>query len=149
MIQILSHRVRVALEVPLHAAVRQPLPVAALDEIQSGAPAAAIREAILIHPPTGTEFRLAEGRDSTMGRLDRTTRVAPDVDLAGVDAERTLSRRHAKILRKTDGLFLKEEEGVRNGTFVNGARLAPGTEVRLKHGDQIRLGRVELVFSVK
>jgi hypothetical protein len=149
MIQILSHRLRDAQEVPLHAAVRQPLPAPALEAIQSGAPGAVVRDAWLVHPSSGAEFRLAEGRDSTMGRMDRTTRVAPDVDLAGVDTERTLSRRHAKILRKTEGLFLKEEDGVRNGTFVNGSRLSPGAEVRLKHGDQIRLGRVELVFRVK
>jgi hypothetical protein len=149
MIQILSHRLHDAQQVPLFSAVRQPLPAPSLEAIQSTAPAVGTGEPVLFHPASAAEFRLAEGRDSTLGRLDRTTRVAPDVDLATVDSERTLSRRHAKILRRNDGLFLREEEGVRNGTFVNGVRLAPGTEVRLKHGDQIRLGRVDLIFTVR
>ena len=70
---------------------------------------------------------------------------AAGIDLSGHDPDKTLSRKHARILRSKDGVFLKEEEG-RNGTFVNGTRVGPGQTVRLEEGDRIRFGLVEVTF---
>jgi len=54
-----------------------------------------------------------------------------------------VSRDHALLTERTDGVFLKDL-GSFNGTFVNGRRIY---EVRLSHGDVIHLGATEIVFE--
>ena len=39
--------------------------------------------------------------------------------------------------------------GSTNGTFVNGARLAPNKLTALQKGDVIRFGQIELEFSLE
>ncbi|HEY8550204.1 MAG TPA: FHA domain-containing protein [Vicinamibacterales bacterium] len=109
-----------------------------------GAPAASASTGVLIHTPSNTRFPL-EGDDLLIGRSSRASGYTADIDLSALDPDRTLSRKHARILRTPDGLVLKEEEG-RNGTFVNGDRIGPGQTVRLEEGDRIRFGLVEVVF---
>jgi CRP-like cAMP-binding protein len=84
---------------------------------------------VLVHSPSNARFVLDTA----------------DIDLSGYDPDKTLSRKHARITRSKDGVFLKEEEG-RNGTFLNGTRVGPGQTVRLEEGDRIRFGLVEVVF---
>ncbi len=55
-----------------------------------------------------------------------------------------VSRRHAKIVRDEKG-YAVEDLGSKNGTFVNGTRLAE-TERRLKTGDRIELGPGQVVL---
>ena len=57
-----------------------------------------------------------------------------------------VSRKHAEIVRSTDGYHLRDLEST-NGTSVNGVDLAGGEHI-LQHGDDIRLGtsKVSLVF---
>ena len=86
-----------------------------------------------------------EKTDMLVGRSSQASGYTADIDLSGHDPEKTLSRKHARITRSKDGVFLKEEEG-RNGTFVNGTRVGPGQSVRLDEGDRIRFGLVEVVF---
>ena len=86
-----------------------------------------------------------EKADMLVGRSSQASGYTADIDLSGHDPDKTLSRKHARITRSKDGVFLKEEEG-RNGTFVNGTRVGPGQTVRLAEGDRIRFGLVEVVF---
>src|ERR1700744_83685 len=50
-----------------------------------------------------------------------------------------VSRRHATVMVDDGGRATIRDEGSTNGTFVNGERVHPGSEVRLVDGDQIRL----------
>jgi pSer/pThr/pTyr-binding forkhead associated (FHA) protein len=50
-----------------------------------------------------------------------------------------VSRRHATIMVDDSGRASIRDEGSTNGTFVNGDRVLPGSEVRLVDGDRIRL----------
>jgi CRP-like cAMP-binding protein len=86
-----------------------------------------------------------EKADMLVGRSSQASGYTADIDLSGHDPDKTLSRKHARITRSKDGVFLKEEEG-RNGTFVNGTRVGPGQTVRLEEGDRIRFGLVEVTF---
>lgn len=54
------------------------------------------------------------------------------VDLAGI------SQRHAKVVRRADGLFVTDL-GSSNGTFVDGARLDAERETPLAHAQTLRL----------
>jgi DNA-binding winged helix-turn-helix (wHTH) protein len=69
--------------------------------------------------------------------LGRTQEAAVWIDSGDV------SRRHARITVKADGASI-EDLGSRNGTYVNGARVA--RRRRLSDGDEIRLGSARIVF---
>ena len=79
-----------------------------------------------------------------VGRPDPASGIEPEVNLGPFDGNRTLSRRHAKILREGSLLFVREESGVANGTHVNGERVQSGVKVPIKPGDKLRFGLVEV-----
>lgn len=81
-----------------------------------------------------------------VGRPDAAAGITPDIDLSGVDPTRSLSRRHAKLIRRGDLYFVREEVGTVNGTFVNGARVRTGVDVPAMPGDTLRFGAVEVEF---
>jgi molybdopterin converting factor small subunit len=101
----------------------------------------------LVEADSGTAFPLAGLEEATVGRPDRSTGFVPEVDLTALDVKRTLSRHHAKLVRRDDRFFVREEAGTRNGTFVNGVRIATGTEVELHDGDQVQFGFVKTEFK--
>jgi hypothetical protein len=82
-----------------------------------------------------------------IGRPDPATGSTPEVNLGPFDANRTLSRRHAKITRE-GGVYFLREESASNGTFVNGERLQPGVKVPIKPGDKLRFGMIEVEMAV-
>ena len=87
------------------------------------------------------------GGEMIVGRADRATGKVPDVDLTDLDVERTLSRKHAKIVKRNTAFFVCEEVSSRNGTFVNGQRLTRGSEVELHDGDEVLFGLVKTHFK--
>jgi hypothetical protein len=107
------------------------------------AAAAAPTSGVLV-TSTNAHFPIAR-IDMLIGRSSQASGYTADIDLSGHDPDKTLSRKHARITRTAEGVFLKEEEG-RNGTFVNGTRVGPGQTVRLGEGDRIRFGLVEVEF---
>jgi serine phosphatase RsbU (regulator of sigma subunit) len=74
-------------------------------------------------------------REVEISRTPFTLGRQGDNDLVLLDSR--ISRRHARIVKGTDG-YLLEDAGSRHGTFVNGERVE--TSRRLKPGDQISLG---------
>jgi CRP-like cAMP-binding protein len=93
----------------------------------------------------GTAFPIKED-ETLIGRFDPVTELNPDVDLTEVDLKRSVSRRHARIVRNGEGYNLVEEIGALNGTFVNGTKLSPGQPHVIEDGDTLGLGMVKLVF---
>jgi pSer/pThr/pTyr-binding forkhead associated (FHA) protein len=79
-----------------------------------------------------------------IGRPDPAAGINPEIDLGPFNANGTLSRRHARILREGSLYFLQEENGVANGTHLNGERLQPGIKVPVKPGDKLRFGLIEV-----
>src|SRR5207249_5786078 len=109
-------------------------------EVPEGAFAILVLEGGSRHFPITAETAL-------IGRYDPVTGTRPEVDLTQVDINRSVSRRHARIVLK-DGVFLLfEEVGALNGTFVNGQRLASGAPTPIVSGDKLGLGMVALVFK--
>jgi len=84
--------------------------------------------------------------ETLIGRYDPVTDLRPDVDLTEVDLKRSVSRRHARIVRSDEGYCVTEEVGALNGTFVNGTKLVTGKPHPLGDGDKISLGMVKLIF---
>ena len=98
---------------------------------------------------TGEEFFLSSEDETTVGRIDPVTGIRPDIDLANLDNQRSVSRRHSKITRSGSTFFVVEEIGTMNGTFVNGVRIQTGQPVTIKDGDRLRFGLVDMTFRAK
>lgn len=97
---------------------------------------------------TNEEFYLNRDGETTIGRIDPVTGIRPDVDLTNLDTQRSVSRRHAKIIRSGTEFKIIEEIGTMNGTFVNGRRIPTGSPVGIKDSDRVRCGLVDMTFRV-
>ncbi len=95
----------------------------------------------------GTELTLPDGAEASIGRVDPINRIHPDIDLTKIDTQLTTSRRHARIVRGTDGFFIQEERAT-NGTFVNGQRISAERSLEIRSGDDIMFGAVRMRFLV-
>jgi serine/threonine-protein kinase len=85
--------------------------------------------------------------DVVVGRRDPQRGFTPDVDLLALDHQQTVSRRHARFMRRA-GRFFVEDLNAYNRTRVNGLPLVPHQEQELRDGDVVRLGNVELRFEI-
>jgi CRP-like cAMP-binding protein len=150
MLRRLSERLRDRLEAEARAAeiamaplkrgaVPQPRTTAASVAPVPSGPAALMHE-------SGREFSLADGTEWIVGRVDRATGTRPPVDLTELDTDRLLSRQHAVLVRRELRYYVREDKASRNGTFVNGVRLAPGQEQPLEDGDEVRFASVAMQF---
>ncbi len=83
---------------------------------------------------TGQDFRLLEGKN-LIGKASPSDIVIRDA---------YVSAKHA-VLEFADGRYVLRDEGSKNGTFVNGERIAADRE--LAPDDLIRVGRTELKFK--
>lgn len=73
----------------------------------------------------------------TLGRGEECDIVVP---------ERQVSRVHLRITRDARG-YLVEDLDSKNGTYINGRQIQPGTPVRLQDGDEIQVALcVRLLF---
>lgn len=97
----------------------------------------------LIHDATGMDLYLSSGAETCVGRRDPVTGIQPDIDLSPIDGQRSISRRHATVLRQDGKLFVREEIGTMNGTFVNEKRIETGVPVEIRGGDEVRFGLVK------
>ncbi len=93
----------------------------------------------------GTTFGVQEP-ETLIGRFDPVTEQMPDIDLTQVDLKRSVSRRHARLVRTDAGFVLTEEVGALNGTFVNSTKLVTGRAHPVNDGDRVSIGMVKLVF---
>lgn len=110
-----------------------------------------------VHPPApkpgrlysvdlDSSYVLAGAAELILGRRDPSSGSYPDIDLSnqGVSGN-SISRRHARLT--WDGSQLQLEDlGSTNFTQVNGVKLGPGQKIGLKNGDEVRLGKVLLVY---
>ena len=56
----------------------------------------------------------------------------------------SISRRHARIIRRSDGLYIRDEAST-NGTFVNGIKLKKKEEIKIDKSSEIQFGKVKAV----
>ena len=79
-----------------------------------------------------------------IGRPDPATGTKPEIDLGPFDVQRTLSRRHATLLREGAQYSVREDAATTNGTYLNGERLQTGVAMPVKAGDKLRFGSIEV-----
>ncbi len=98
----------------------------------------------LIDVTSGTAFFFSKADETMIGRADPVTGILPDIDLTPVDTNRSVSRRHAKIIRSGNDYHVLEEVGTVNGTFVNDVRIPTGVPVTIHNGDLIKIGLISM-----
>jgi pSer/pThr/pTyr-binding forkhead associated (FHA) protein len=86
---------------------------------------------------------ITPNKRTVFGRSDGASGPgAPDIDLTPYGAiDMGVSRHHAAIELNDDALTLMDI-GSRNGTFLNGQRIAPNQSRILRDGDEVRFGRL-------
>jgi len=72
--------------------------------------------------------------------------IGRDGDNDVVVDNKLASRHHAMIQKIKDAYFIKDQ-GSTNGTFVNDVRIPNEKYIKLKRGDKITIGNMNLVIS--
>ena len=108
-----------------------------------------VPDAVLVHRGSGTAFPLFLDRPVLVGRGDPVTGAQPTVDLTSLDGERSSSRQHGRLFRDDDKLYVMEELGATNGTYLNDTRLRTGNPAEVRSGDRIRFGLVTLELELR
>ena len=124
-----------------------------------GLAAGAPQESIILPAPEAAALRAAAGiaprrvvvlaspalEPGTAIELTDVARIGRGAENSiRLDADTTVSSRHACIASRRDGLWV-EDIGSTNGTFVNGARVT--SERLLQPGDVIRIGHTDLLVE--
>ena len=81
-----------------------------------------------------------------IGREDPVSGVYPEIDMdayGGHDAG--VGRQHAKLTAQGGQIFLEDMNSV-NGTAVNKQKLPPGQKRPLQNGDEVRFGKMILIY---
>ncbi len=96
---------------------------------------------------SGATFDLVGKAVVVIGREDVPSNSFPDWDLTPYGAEDGgVSRLHAKLTASGDTWSIEDLEST-NFTFINRKRIPAKTPTPLNDGDEIRLGRVGLLFK--
>ena len=122
--------------------------VEAFEEDSEGhAGEARIIEPHLVVVSTGEKILLTE-QEAIIGREDPISSIFPDIDTTPFGGlEGGVSRKHARVYEK-DGSYYIEDLNSTNYTLINKQKVDPSTSQSLAAGDEIRLGRVALLFML-
>ena len=143
----LSRRLREALGLlPEVAAPSMETRKPTADKVQKPKVKAAHGLGKLVHSPSGVEFELPDADEVKIGRHDAVSGTDPDIDLSSLDPGHSLSRFQAQISRRGEKLFVSDEAGSANGTYVNGQKVEKGSPIEIKDGDELRFGLIKTLF---
>ena len=121
------------------------------------APAAPVPSAQLAAPPAMASRLVIQGSNTSLelpqdkaeivlGREDAVSGVFPEINLEPFGAQDAgVSRRHLKIHHSGRSWMVEDLNSI-NGSFLNRQRLVPGQPTQLKHGDELRVGKLALIF---
>ena len=102
----------------------------------------------LVVVASSIEIPLPPAAEAVVGREDPVAAIFPEVDLTPHGGEDGgVSRRHFCI-RRAGNQFTVEDLNSTNYTLLNRQKLEPGRPMPLADGDEIRAGRVRLIFKV-
>ena len=102
------------------------------------------RPSLKLSHPDGKDFYLP-GEAGVIGRRSKDGNVVPEIDLSGIPDEGIVSRSHARLYWDNSQHAYAIVDSSRNGTYLNGKLLTPGSPCRLNHGDELQLGQNQLV----
>lgn len=112
-----------------------------------GIPIAAIKGNLVIKSANATLTIPAGKQVIILGREDPVSGVFPDIDLDPYGAqEEGVGRRHAQLVMRGGEICIEDLESV-NGTVVNRQRLVPRQPHPIQDGDEIRLGKLVMIYK--
>ncbi|NTU83778.1 MAG: FHA domain-containing protein, partial [Chloroflexales bacterium] len=79
-----------------------------------------------------------------IGRRDPRQNHFPELDLA--EHDRGIASRHHATIQRDGDYYTVTDLGSTNGTQLNGSLIPPRTPQRLRQGDRIKIGEVEIEF---
>ncbi len=84
-----------------------------------------------------------------IGREDPVSGIFPDIDLDPHGGhEAGVGRRHAQLVLQGGQILLEDLDSV-NGTVINKVKLLPHKPQPLQHGDEVRFGKMVLIYMSK
>jgi hypothetical protein len=96
----------------------------------------------------GVVIDLPKKQQFTIGRLDSTDNISPDLDLQRWDEGHTVSRKHAKMIFHNGRYYLQSPFDSLNGTFVNGEKV--GKEMyEIRDEDKVSFAEVTFRFRFR
>jgi hypothetical protein len=111
---------------------------------ESRTPLSAPKEITLVVRGMSETVDFRSQQSVTLGRYDHKSTHRPDVDLSRFGAaERGVSREHARLELHNGDLFIVDL-GSTNGSFVRGERMVPNEPYKVRHGEELILGRLAI-----
>jgi hypothetical protein len=88
--------------------------------------------------------------EPVIGRNTVGHNVRAELDLSKCDAEALgVSRQHSRLTHDADNHLVKIKDlNSQNGTYLNGQKLRPGEIRVIRHGDKLRLGKLEMGITI-
>lgn len=136
-----------AVEPPAPAAFAPPAPVEAPPPVSPPPAIAGVVSGRLVITDSKVTLPIPSGKAViVIGREDPVSGVFPDIDLDPHGGhEAGVGRRHAQLSIQGGQLFLEDLDSV-NGTAVNRQRIPPHKPHPLNSGDEIRFGKMALIY---
>jgi hypothetical protein len=123
-----------------------PAPVPVVEEAPALPPSAPAGPRLIVSA-SGAEIPLSASGEMLIGREDPVSGIYPDIDMTPHGGEDGgISRKHARLIMEGGNYFIEDLDST-NFTFVNKQKLAPKTRHQLNDGDEVRCGRVAMVFQ--
>jgi len=118
-------------------------------EVQAPAPVDTISGSLVIQE-TNVPLSIPQGKQTiVIGREDPVSGIFPDIDLDPVGGhEMGVGRRHAQLIIQERQLYVEDLDSV-NGTALNKQKLVPRQPQPLKDGDELRLGKMVLIYQAE
>ncbi|MCX6016049.1 MAG: protein kinase [Chloroflexales bacterium] len=99
---------------------------------------------LIVASPRGSHRVRLDRYPARIGRRDAAQRLYPEIDLA--DYDRGVASRNHALITEQDGVHMLEDLASLNGTALNGKIVPAHQPQRLRPGDRIRIGEVEIEF---
>jgi len=99
---------------------------------------------LMVISPRGTFEQKIERTPLRIGRRDPRQHHYPDLDLA--EHDRGIASRNHAVINRSGDYYTLTDLGSTNGTLLNGAPVPPNQDQRLRSGDRIKIGEVEIEF---
>jgi hypothetical protein len=115
-----------------------------LQESDSTSSVSASRPRLKFTHPSGQDFYLS-GEYGILGRSNPQKTSVPEIDLTGVPHDKIVSRSHARLYWDEQHQAYMIIDHSRNGSYLNGNLLSPGSCYPLSHGNELQLGQEKLI----
>jgi pSer/pThr/pTyr-binding forkhead associated (FHA) protein len=104
----------------------------------------------LVIQSSNISIPIPSGKDIVViGREDPVSGIFPEIDLDPHGGhEAGVGRRHAQLLMRGGQVLLEDLDSV-NGTVINKVKLLPNHPQPLQDGDEVRLGKMVIIYMVK